>query len=375
MESTSRHEALVRRGTALHFAEIPTEAPGPGGLVIAPSFVGVCGTDLQILNGVRPDTGDILGHEGVGIVVETGPGAAMQVGQHVVFNPSAQMTIGRILGHNIPGLFQRLVTLDAKAVQDGLVLPVENEIPGICAALVEPLAGVIYAHELMTRVVPDLRSVLICGAGPVGLLIAQYLQDAGSRVLLVHPSQRRLDTAIALKLVEAQSTMLVSDDLPARVLAWNDGKPLDAAVICTSIPGAPVALRQAIEVLRDGACVEMVTNYPPNSEAPEGIDSETIRAVRSANVCGVPPEGVYVPANIAGRRLVFTGHRGTSSAHLLAAAQKLRDNASHYMPLITHVLPLSRAAGPIQALADSRDTLIDGRDCIKAVVDLSDRAV
>jgi 2-epi-valiolone-7-phosphate 1-reductase len=371
MESEQFHQALVRQGSGLQVATVPTAAPGAGGVLVAPCFVGVCGTDLQILNGARPDTAAILGHEAAGVVVKAGPGASLREGQQVVFNPSAQLTRGRILGHNVPGLFQRYFPVDAQAVDDGLVQPVEEGLPTICGALVEPLGGVIYTHELISHVVPDLQTVAVFGAGPIGLIVTEYLRSLGMRVLLTHPRQERLDAAVQLELIQAGTSMTTSADLPARMRQWNGGKLFDAAVICTSMAGAAEALRYAVEVVRQGGCVQMVTNFPLSSPTPAGISAGDLRSIRAANICGVPAEGAYVFADVSGRRMAFTSHRGTSRNHLSLAMKTLRASASNYTALITHMLSLQEAAEALEMLAGTRSALLGGRDCIKAVIDLT----
>ena len=365
------HPALVRTGATLQLAAVPTQSPQTGGLLIAPAFVGVCGTDLQILNGSRPDTAEILGHEAAGIVVEAAPGTALGKGAYVVFNPSAQLTRGWILGHNVAGLFQQYFSVDTQAIEDGLVQPMEEGLPPICGALVEPVGGIIYAHQLISNIVPDLRSAVVFGAGPIGLIAAEYLREKGARVLLIHSSQSRLDTAISLGLVETRCAMVVSQNVSRQILDWNDGRPLDAALICTSMAGASTALQHAVEVVRSGACVEMVTNYPLASPTPSGISSQALKTVRAANICGVPAEGSYIHSEISGRRISFTSHRGTSRDHLKSAMRVLRGNARRYTALITHILSIEEAVDTIKALSRSRGVPIDGRDCIKAVVDLT----
>lgn len=371
MGSTRTHRALVRNGAALALASVPTETPPPGGLLVAPSFVGVCGTDLQILNGSRPDTADILGHEAAGVVVQAGKGAALHSGDRVVFNPSAQLTRGRILGHNVRGLFQQYFALDSQALEDGLVQPVEAGLPAICGALVEPVAGVIYTYQLITNVVPQPRSVVVFGAGPIGLICTEYFSEQGTRVLLVHSRQARLSTAVELNLVAASSAMVLSDDMPQRILEWNGGRPVDAAVICTSMAGAAVALAHAVRAVRSGACIEMVTNFPQSATTPPGIAAESLKTIRAANICGIPQEGAYIHAEVQGRHIAFASHRGTSRAHMTQAMRTLRRNAQRYTALITHVLSIEEAAEAIEKLAGSRSATIDGRDCIKAVVDLT----
>lgn len=364
------HQALVRRGTSLQVATVATQQPSTGGLLVELSFVGVCGTDLQILNGSRPDTAEILGHEGVGIVVRAGEGAAVGVGESVVFNPTAQMSSGRILGHNVPGLFQQYFTVSESALDEGLVLPARSCAPPISGALVEPLGAVIYAHELVSSITPDFRTVAVFGAGPVGLLSTMYFTSLGAKVLLIHPSPSRLNRAVSLKLVDATSTLVLSEALPERMLARNEGRRFDAALICTTRQGAPAALSHAVRVIKRGGCIDMIVNYPQAAAVPQGITADAIRAVRAANACGTPLKGEYVISEVGGQRIAFTGHRGTSRSHLLRAAQLLQSSTSPYARLITHALSLRNAAQAIEALAGSQRRLLSGHDCIKAVIDL-----
>jgi threonine dehydrogenase-like Zn-dependent dehydrogenase len=340
-------------------------------VLIALQYVGVCGTDLQILNGTRPDTAAVLGHEGVGVVARAGEGAQMRPGDRVVFNPVAELSAGRLLGHNVSGLFQQYITVDARAVHSGLVLPAPECSPAICGALAEPLGAVIYAHDLVSRVVPHLRTAAVFGAGPIGLLATHLLSALGTRVFLVHPSQARLHTAVKMQMISASAALTVSEDLPDRLLALNDGARVDAALICTTRQGAPLALRHALEVVTGGGCIDMITNYPESTPAPHGLDTEGIRAVRAGNVCGIPHEGNYMHAAVSKRRIAITGHRGTSVDHLNRALCELRSRASAYRKLITHVFSLKTAAAAIQRLAHSGERSLDARDCVKAIIDLT----
>lgn len=371
LADSGQHEALIRSDEKLRLERIPTESPEPGGLLIAVSFVGVCGTDLQILNGTRPDTAAILGHEGCGVVVRAAQGASLRAGEPVVFNPAAQLPAGRILGHNTPGLFQRRVAIDSQGLDDGLVLRAPDSLRPICGALTEPLASVIYAHDLILRMARDVRSVVVFGAGPIGLMAALYLRGLGTRVLLVHPDRTRLSTAIHLGLVDETSAILGRERLTERIVARNGGARLDAALICTTRPGAPSALGQATEAVRDGGCIDLVANFPEQGAVPAGLSAEAIRAVRAANVCGLPERGVYLHGKFAGRRIGLTGHRGTSRDHLDRAMKTLVRQPTRYMRLITHTLSLPEAAEAIPILAGSGQRSLGGRDCIKAVIDMN----
>lgn len=365
------HEALIRRGNIVRLARIPTEPPQAGGLRIALSYVGVCGTDLQILNGSRPDIAEILGHEGLGAIVETARTDVLAVGDQVVFNPAAQLSRGWILGHNTSGLFQKFITVDSQAIEDGLVMLANDCRSPVCGALVEPLAAIVYAHELISNAVPDLRTLVVLGAGPVGLLAAIYLSSLGMKILLVHPTRARLDTVARLAILSPLATLVASDDVAGRIKARNDSHLVDAVLICTTRAGAPAALRQAVEIVKHGGCIDLVTNYPENATTPCSMLTPALRAARSANVCGSPKEGRYLFADISGRRIAFTGHRGTSHAHLEKALHSLNGAVASYRRLITHILPLREAAKAIQTLSESNSHRLQGQDCIKLAIDMT----
>jgi threonine dehydrogenase-like Zn-dependent dehydrogenase len=399
MTGLNRHEALVRTGRHVRLTEVETPLPEPGGLLVELSYVGICGTDLQILNGTRPDTAEILGHEGIGRVIRVGAGAPIRNGATVIFNPTAELAMGRILGHNTPGLFQRQIAVSARTLCEGLVLPaLRLEEERLRGALVEPLACVIYGHELIRNRVPQLRSAIIFGAGPVGLLASLYLKTHGARVLVVHNHQTRFDTATKLGLLDPAETVLLSPDqrvqsaawrakgypLQRRILSASRGEPLDAAFICTTRAGAPTALQHALEVVRDGGCIDLVTNYPEEASPPTCITTQALRAVRAANVSGVPQEGEYCVVAFEGRRIAVTGHRGAATQHLMSAMHELEAPSSPYAKIVTHIVPLREAASALETLA-RRGTpppgsrfvaggtgggLLQGRDCIKAVIDM-----
>lgn len=72
----------------LKVVELELEEPGPGEVLVKVAAAGLCHSDLSVINGVRPrPTPMLLGHEGSGVVVETGPGVTrVKPGDHVVFS-------------------------------------------------------------------------------------------------------------------------------------------------------------------------------------------------------------------------------------------------------------------------------------------------
>lgn len=371
MFNRSCHRALKREGMFLRVGSVSTEHPRGEGVLVRICFVGVCGTDLQILNGSRPDITDILGHEGVGIVVQTGGASAFRVGETVIFNPTAQMSSGKILGHNVPGLFQEYFYVDAAAVDRGLIVSANDYQPSRLAALAEPLAAVIYGHELVMRRVTELQTVAVFGAGPLGVLSSLYLGGLGIEILLVHPRMARLNTAISLGVIKPRSAIASGGELARRMVERNGGREFDAALICTTRKGAPEALSVAAQVVKSGGCIDMMANYPEEGAALDGISAEALRSVRAANACGMPAGGEYLTLRLADRCIAITGHRGTAAHQLRRAMQLLASNESPYERIITHTLSIQDAAEAVSRLACSIERTLFGCDCIKAVIDLA----
>lgn len=202
----------------LEVRDVPQPRISEHEVLIRVSAVGLCGTDLHIFAGhanyntderglpipltVEPQ---ILGHEISGFVEKIGSAVSdLQVGDQVVVDQglncvslrrkslceycrtgdSHQCEFYREHGlTGLPGGLAEYIALPAvNAVRINSALDIAK------AALVEPLACVIHSSETVERaskrfsvnanlVKRRVRSILICGAGPAGLLFIQYLRN------------------------------------------------------------------------------------------------------------------------------------------------------------------------------------------------------
>lgn len=169
--------------------------------------VGVCGTDIHILNGRMPGVEPplVLGHEFAGEVVETGPGVTR-------VKAGARVTVDSVVGcgacaYCLRGSrqfcrrgFEFGISQDG-ACQDLLVVPEQN-VYAISDRLSFPEAAILdmEVYAALTRCnLPPLAVALVVGDGPAGLIACQMLRIIGAgRVLLSGASPGRLAKAKAL---------------------------------------------------------------------------------------------------------------------------------------------------------------------------------
>lgn len=189
----------------------PEPEVGPKDILIETAAVGICGTDVHVLDGEFEGTVFPLvpGHEATGTIVAIGDEVNsgvydFQVGDHVAVNPST--TCGECEfcqngRQNLCRFWNGLgVVASDGAAQERFVAPARNvfrlkpETDLHLAALIEPLACAIRGWDILPRRMGD--HVLVYGAGTMGLLMAQLATRAGAAsVSIVDLNEARLQTA------------------------------------------------------------------------------------------------------------------------------------------------------------------------------------
>jgi 2-desacetyl-2-hydroxyethyl bacteriochlorophyllide A dehydrogenase len=184
-----------------NFKYIDTELPSlkPGYSIIRIKRVGVCGTDLHAYDGTQPffSYPRVLGHELAAEFVE-GDAQGFQEGELLTvlpyFNcgscvacrnnkPNCCSAI-RVCGVHIDGGMTEFLLVPSSSLvkSDGLSL---DEL-----ALIEPLA--IGAHAISRAEVKSNDTVLIVGAGPIGIGIVEFALLRGAKVILMDTNKDRL---------------------------------------------------------------------------------------------------------------------------------------------------------------------------------------
>lgn len=261
--------------------EIPDPVPGLGEVVIRTTMTGICGTDVHIHHGnFGPSYPLIAGHEILGVVESVGPDVtAPAVGDRVVYdtmvacgdctNCQRQLpnycTGIRAVGVTEAGGFAERVLAVAARCHDVAGIPDE------VAVFAEPLACSL--HALDTLGLKPGSDVLLFGAGPSGLLLAQLLRNGGAgRLVVAAPTEGKLRLARELG---ADETVLVERETERSLLALRELAP-DGFDVVVDASGALSVLRNAISLTRDGGTV-LVYGMAKEGETIEIVPNEIFR--------------------------------------------------------------------------------------------------
>jgi 2-desacetyl-2-hydroxyethyl bacteriochlorophyllide A dehydrogenase len=248
---------LVDEGT-LAITERPRpRVRRPGDVLIDVEACGICGTDLHILS--RPPghpfrLGVVLGHEFVGIVAEAGSDVkSLRPGDRVVVEPNVPCGACRWCHRGLAshcehctshGIFIDGGLAPQVAVTARACHRIAHSVPAHLAALAEPLACVVYGARLI-QAQPS-ETVVVVGAGPIGLLFCALLDLAGATVVAVEPSPLRRSLALNMGAVAALDPD--ADDVHGRVLDLTAGFGADAA-----IDAVGTQMATCLDLVRKGA--------------------------------------------------------------------------------------------------------------------------
>lgn len=190
--------------------------------------IGICGTDIHAYAGNQPffTYPRILGHELSGIVKNVGSKAGnIHVGDKVAVIP--YMHCGtciscrngktnccismQVLGVHKDGGMAEYMKVPASHVM------VVNELSLDDAAIIEPLS--IGAHAIRRAEIKQDETVLIIGAGPIGLGVARFAKLQGAKTIIMDLSEERL--AYCKEWADCDAVVHAGGDVEEQLLALN----------------------------------------------------------------------------------------------------------------------------------------------------------
>jgi L-iditol 2-dehydrogenase len=187
-------------------AVVKTSRPSlpPGGILVAMEAVAICRTDIKMVRRGHKDLAypRVLGHEGVGVIVES-ENPLFETGVRVAVYPGSYCGTccackgghtGRcgalhIYGFNKDGFFQTIIPFAEEETKS--LVPVPLDIKKEAAVLAEPLACCLGAMDKFEKT--NRGTALIIGAGAMGSLFAALLLSEGwDRVIVADRDPRRV---------------------------------------------------------------------------------------------------------------------------------------------------------------------------------------
>jgi D-arabinitol dehydrogenase (NADP+) len=295
----------------IELIDLPIPAPGPGEVLLRVRASGICGTDIHILRGEYMGAYPVIpGHELSGDVVKTGAGVTrVQPGERAAIEPNIACEHceeclnnrenfclnWQAVGVTLPGGMSEYVLAPQQAVFSTGGLAYEQ------AAFVEPLSCVLHGLERLAPRLGD--SVLLAGAGPIGMLLLRGLRLWGAgRVDVVERGASRLDFA--------------RQEGAGAVFAGLDAAPRDAYDCVVDATGVPAVMARLLDHARPGG---------------------------KALWFGVPPNGARMelePFKIFRKGLSVFGSF-TSRRNSYQAVELLRGGRIQVADLVSHRLPLA----------------------------------
>lgn len=331
--------AVFNGPNEMEVKEVKTPEVGPDEVLVEVGANTVCGTDVRILRGEKT-TGihppSILGHEFAGRVAAVGEEVeGYEVGSTVAASPiipcrrcfyckhdMENVCLNwKAMGYEVDGGLSQYVRVPADAVAAGCLFAARGGVPPEQLALTEPLSCCVHGQKLSRVGLDD--TVLVMGAGPIGLFHLQLAHVAGARTVIVsEPSEER--QSFARDLGAHVTVDPESEDLSGIVAEHTDGLGADVVLICI---GVPRLVNEAFELARKGGRINVFA--------------------------GLANEGwAEVAANLIHyNQLEVTGVTGARRSDYEVALRLIESGRVDVSDMVTHRFSLEKAAEAIETSA------------------------
>ncbi|WP_338742627.1 zinc-dependent alcohol dehydrogenase [Actinomadura luteofluorescens] len=288
----------------------------PNDAVIRVTSSGICGSDLHLYEVLGPfmSEGDVLGHEPIGVVEETGPDVThVKPGDRVVIPFNISCGHCHMCGL---GLFAQCETTQVREQGTGAALfgytRLYGQVPGGQAEYLRvpqaqfgpikvpegpPDERYVYLSDVLPTSwqavafadIPEGGSVTVLGLGPIGQMSARVARHLGHRVIAVDLVPERLEMARrhGVEVIDASD----ADDVPDAVRQLTGGRGTDSVIDAVGMeahgsPGAKLA--QTLTGLMPGnAAAPLMTRVGVDRLAALTTAIEVVRRSGTISLSGV----------------------------------------------------------------------------------------
>ena len=241
-------KAAVFNGKELIIEEVTIPSLTPTQVLIQVKSVGLCGTDLAIVEGNLPTpTPIIIGHEFSGVITKVGNEVESSwIGKRVVSEINSNIDFScyyckkeiytqcisrKAIGIDIDGALADFI-----AVESYLVHEIPDSLSFDDATFIEPLAAAYQTFEMMPLDEDD-KKIVIFGLGKLGLLILQIALLKKLDVIAVDGSNKKLELAKGFGAIKLINRLKVKN-IAEKIKDYTEGLGADVVIDCSGNPNA-----------------------------------------------------------------------------------------------------------------------------------------
>jgi len=314
----------------LVYRDVSDPVRGDKDVLIKVKACSICGSDIHGMDGStgrrRPPV--IMGHEASGVIEEASPSSAWKKGDRVTFDSTiycgecwfcrrGEINLcdnRRVLGVSCEDYRQDGAFAEYVVVPQHIIYRLPDEVKFEQAVLVEALSIAVHAVARANIALGD--TVVVVGAGMIGLLVIQALGIAGAKaVVAVDLDDSRL--AMARKLGASMTVNSGTSDPVAAVAGITGGRGADCAF---EVVGIGPAVDTAAKVIRKGGKLTLVGNLAPTVPFP--LQATVTREITVLGCCSSRGEYPVCLDLIAGGRI--------DTASITSAIAPLSEGASWF---------------------------------------------
>ncbi|GAB4043632.1 zinc-dependent alcohol dehydrogenase [Spirosoma litoris] len=282
--ATTMKAGVLTAIRSIEHQQCPIPEPGTGEVRIKMKSVGICGSDVSIYQGHRPDLTFplVIGHEGIGHVDKLGDGVnQLQLGDRVVIEPNypcghcdyCWQGRGNIcVNKRIIGVLETGCFAEYAVVPANFAWQVPASISDEDAVVIEPTA--VALHTIYSSPARPGDAVAVVGLGAIGLLVAHLAHKMGYTVLAYDRVQEKVDLAAGFGAVPVPT-----DANTAQIATiWKEAR-VHTVFECS---GAAPAFTMAVEAAPRGAYVVVAgLSDKPSAITEFGITRQGISIITS----------------------------------------------------------------------------------------------
>lgn len=326
---------VIDKPYEVEIRDVPMPTVGEGEALLRVLYVGICGADVASYTGNQPFTTypRIPGHEFSAEIIEIPENdKGLKKGDVVTCNPYFNCgkcyscerghvnccTDNQTMGVQRDGAFCEYISMPVERIYPGMGLTAQE------LALIEPFS--ISRHAISRAAIRPTDSVLIVGAGPIGLFALLAAKQFAGKIAVADVLNNRLDLAMSYGADGVVNT--ATEDIAKFTEEFTDGRGFD---VCIEACGRPETFLMCIDEAAYAANIILIGNGKR--------------------------ETTFLHSIILKKELNIFGSRNAMKQDFLDNIELAASGKVDVMKMVSGVYEMDKAADAFDALAHNRGDL------------------